>query len=92
MVRNIQTEHRTAWRRTLQALTGVSAALAMLVGIDALQPQAQAQLTMLHASGTNIVNANGNVVPLRGVNIGGWFIMEKWMTPLDSASWHWRRC
>jgi len=41
---------------------------------------------MLHASGTNIVNASGQVVPLRGVNIGGWFIMEKWMTPLDSGS------
>jgi len=41
---------------------------------------------MLHASGRNIVNANGNVVQLRGFNLGGWFIMEKWMVPLDSGS------
>ncbi len=47
---------------------------------------AQAQLSMLHTSGTNIVNSSGQVVPLRGVNLGGWFIMEKWMAPLDSGS------
>ena len=45
-----------------------------------------AQLSMLHTSGRNIVNANGQVVPLQGVNLGGWFIMEKWMCPLDSGS------
>lgn len=47
---------------------------------------ASAQLSMLHASGRNIVNANGQVVQLQGVNLGGWFIMEKWMCPLDSGS------
>jgi endoglucanase len=41
---------------------------------------------MLHTSGRSIVDANGNVVALRGVNLGGWFIMEKWMCPLDSGS------
>ncbi len=46
--------------------------------------QASAQLSMLHASGRNIVNANGTVVPLRGVNLGGLFVMEQWMAPLDS--------
>src|ERR1700678_4182274 len=45
-----------------------------------------AQLSMLHASGRNIVNANGQTVLLQGVNLGGWFIMEKWMCPLDSGS------
>jgi endoglucanase len=45
-----------------------------------------AQLSMLHTSGRNIVNANGQVVQLQGVNLGGWFIMEKWMCPLDSGS------
>ena len=45
-----------------------------------------AQLSMLHASGRSIVNANGQVVQLQGVNLGGWFIMEKWMCPLDSGS------
>jgi aryl-phospho-beta-D-glucosidase BglC (GH1 family) len=47
---------------------------------------ALAQLSMLHTSGRNIVNANGQVVQLQGVNLGGWFIMEKWMCPLDSGS------
>src|SRR5579883_3502717 len=41
---------------------------------------------MLHTSGRNIVDASGNVVQLRGFNLGGWFIMEKWMAPLDSGS------
>ncbi|SNS35030.1 Cellulase (glycosyl hydrolase family 5) [Granulicella rosea] len=45
----------------------------------------QAQLTALHASGTNIVNAAGTTVQLKGVNLGGWFIMEPYMTPIDSS-------
>jgi aryl-phospho-beta-D-glucosidase BglC (GH1 family) len=43
-------------------------------------------MSMLHAQGRSIVNANGQVVPLVGVNLGGWFVMEKWMAPLDSGS------
>jgi len=45
-----------------------------------------AALSMLHTSGTNIVNAGGTTVQLKGLNLGGWFIMEKWMCPLDSGS------
>jgi endoglucanase len=41
--------------------------------------------TMLHASGTNIVNTSNVVVQLRGLNLGGWFIMEPWMCPADSG-------
>jgi len=41
---------------------------------------------ILHTSGTNIVNASGITVKLKGPNLGGWFIMEKWMCPLDSGS------
>jgi aryl-phospho-beta-D-glucosidase BglC (GH1 family) len=41
---------------------------------------------MLHSSGRSIVNTSGQVVQLQGVNLGGWFIMEKWMCPLDSGS------
>jgi aryl-phospho-beta-D-glucosidase BglC (GH1 family) len=41
--------------------------------------------TLLHTSGTNIVNAVGTVVELRGLNLGGWFIMEPWMCPADSG-------
>ena len=50
------------------------------------EPAAPAAPSMLHASGRNIVDASGAVVPLRGVNLGGWFVMEKWMAPLDSGS------
>ena len=45
-----------------------------------------AQQSMLHTSGRSIVNAHGQVVLLQGVNLGGWFIMEKWMCPLDRGS------
>jgi aryl-phospho-beta-D-glucosidase BglC (GH1 family) len=43
-------------------------------------------LSMLHASGRNIVNAQGQVVHLRGVNLGAWLMFEKWMSPMDSGS------
>lgn len=62
------------------------AVLAILVCFALRGERASAQMSMLHTSGTNIVDANGNVVHLRGVNLGGWFIMEKWMCPLDSGS------
>jgi endoglucanase len=45
-----------------------------------------AALSLLHTSGTSIVNASGTVVQLKGLNLGGWFIMEKWMCPLDSSN------
>jgi aryl-phospho-beta-D-glucosidase BglC (GH1 family) len=47
--------------------------------------QSFAQLSMLHTSGTSIVNANGQTVPLMGVNLGGWLVMEPWMCPADSG-------
>lgn len=43
-------------------------------------------LSLLHADGTSVVNAGGATVQLRGLNLGGWFVMEKWMCPLDSGS------
>ncbi len=41
--------------------------------------------SFLHTSGTSIVNGAGQVVQLRGVNLGSWLIMEGWMSPLDSS-------
>ncbi|HTV42369.1 MAG TPA: carbohydrate-binding protein [Candidatus Sulfotelmatobacter sp.] len=41
--------------------------------------------TMLHASGTQIVNASGQPVQLTGVNLGSLMVMEGWMCPLDSG-------
>lgn len=45
-----------------------------------------AQMSPLHAQGRSIVNSQGQAVTLQGVNLGGWFVMEKWMTPLTSDS------
>jgi aryl-phospho-beta-D-glucosidase BglC (GH1 family) len=42
-------------------------------------------LSMLHTSGTNIVNASGATVQLKGLNLGGWLVMEPWMCPADSG-------
>ena len=63
------------------------AILALAVAALGILPsRSYGQMSMLHASGLNVVNSNGQVVPLRGVNLGGWFIMEKWMSPLTSDS------
>jgi endoglucanase len=58
--------------------------LLMLTGL--YSNTSSAQMSMLHSQGRSIVNAQGQVVPLEGVNLGGWFVMEKWMTPLSSDS------
>ena len=58
----------------------------LLIMTGACLHTAFGQMSMLHTSGRSIVNANGTVVPLQGVNLGGWFIMEKWMSPLASES------
>jgi aryl-phospho-beta-D-glucosidase BglC (GH1 family) len=65
--------------------TGLFAS-SLLILMSLASGSALAQMSMLHASGRAIVNAQGQVVPLVGVNLGGWFVMEKWMTPLDSGS------
>lgn len=51
-----------------------------------LSTNATTGLSLLQASGTNIVNASGRVVQLKGLNLGSWLLMEKWMCPLDSGS------
>jgi endoglucanase len=72
--------HRALRRFTLS----LAAVFVLAAGAHASEPSTQ--LSMLHTSGRSIVDANGSVVSLRGVNLGGWFIMEKWMSPLDSGS------
>ncbi len=69
-------------RKSLRKTRFILAFAALIV---CLRTSAFAQLSMLSTSGYNIVNANGTVVPLRGVNLGGWFIMEQYMAPLDST-------
>jgi endoglucanase len=67
-----------------RGLLSVAAVLAC-AALCGTAPSAKA-LSMLHASGTHIVNASGTTVQLKGVNLGGLFVMEKWMSPLDSGS------
>jgi len=47
---------------------------------------APAGLSLLHTSGTSIVNAGGATVQLKGLNLGGWLVMEPWMCPADSTN------
>jgi endoglucanase len=44
-----------------------------------------AQLSPLHSSGRNIVNASGEIVILKGMNLGGFMVMEPWMSPDDAG-------
>lgn len=50
-----------------------------------ISKNATAALSMLHTSGTSIVNASGATVQLKGLNLGGWLVMEPWMCPADSG-------
>lgn len=41
------------------------------------------QVSLLRTQGTSIVDAEGNEVSLRGINIGSWLLIEPWMVKLD---------
>jgi aryl-phospho-beta-D-glucosidase BglC (GH1 family) len=56
-----------------------------LLAIAACSHAALAQLSALHASGRSIVNASGTTVLLKGMNLGGFMVMEPWMCPADSG-------
>lgn len=43
-------------------------------------------MRMLHTEGTQIVNAQGETVLLRGVNMGGWLVQEAWMSLTNAPS------
>ena len=59
---------------------------AMLAGVMcAVAVPAQAAPPMLHTSGRSIVDSNGATVQLKGFNLGGWFVMESFMSPMDSG-------
>ncbi len=39
-------------------------------------------LPRLSASGTDLTDANGKIVQLAGVNLGGWLVFEEWFCPI----------
>ena len=45
------------------------------------ESQTESALPALTAKGRKIVDENGEQVILRGINVGGWLIMEEWMSP-----------
>lgn len=54
----------------------------LLISLAWSQCRVSAQaLPLLHAQGTNIVDASGHVVTLQGINLGGWLVEEMWMQP-----------
>ena len=56
----------------------------------AAQPSA-APLTaedLLHTQGQKLVNARGETVTLRGVNLGAWLIWEDWLCPYEEVAEH----
>ncbi|MEO8631691.1 MAG: hypothetical protein ABI612_26890 [Betaproteobacteria bacterium] len=50
-----------------------------LASADEASISAQAPLGFLHADRTRIVDADGNALQLRGVNLGGWLLWEAWI-------------
>ena len=42
----------------------------------------------LTAKGRKIVNANGEEIQLKGVNLGSWMIWEDWLSPYEEATDH----
>lgn len=44
-------------------------------------------LHALRVEGTNIVNAQGEVVSMRGINFGSWLMMESWLSGVE-VEWH----
>lgn len=44
------------------------------------------QMSLLRAQGQEIVNAQGETVLLRGVNMGGWLVQESWMNLTNAPS------
>ena len=70
--------------------------LALLVAVALLvacppaeepEPPAQTGLTRLHAEGTDLVNEHGEVVLLRGVNLGAWAFHETWISGVGYDEW-----
>jgi len=69
--------------KTLQLL----GATLLVAFVSCILPAGAVAGSFLKANGDTIRNnsGQGDVVPLLGVNLGGWLLMEGWMTPMDSS-------
>ena len=69
---------RMTYPRSIFSLWLLSQALAFHA-LNAVEP--------LQVNGRNIVTANGQVMSMRGMNFGGWLMMETWIPSLE-MEWH----
>ena len=68
----------------LSVITAFSCVL--IAGADSGAQQTQTGFTQddfLHTKGRNIVNQKGEIIRLKGVNLGAWMIWEDWLCPYD---------
>ncbi|MBO0359611.1 cellulase family glycosylhydrolase [Hymenobacter sp. BT186] len=75
-------------RRTLM---GIVLCVGLLLGLlTGSRPVVAQQLSMLHAAGSKILDANGREVVLRGYNVGGWLLQESYILQTDTLDCQWR--
>ncbi len=67
--------------------TSADAVAADAASVDADADTGPAPLSRLRAEGTALVDATGQQVQLRGVNLGGWMFHETWITAVDYPLW-----
>jgi len=76
-----------------QGVEPTSSTTSDLPSVNATDPAPPAEAAVIGASGFLKANGqnlrdnygNGNIVTLRGTNLGGWFIQEAWMSPLNTT-------
>jgi aryl-phospho-beta-D-glucosidase BglC (GH1 family) len=59
----------------------------VLVSLLAALAAQAAEMERLSVRGKDIVNAEGGVMSMRGINFGGWLMMETWIPSLE-MEWH----
>jgi aryl-phospho-beta-D-glucosidase BglC (GH1 family) len=79
--------HRAYIIRHLNDLIGASKLIMLGFSLVAACQSYGAPNPFLSTGGANIRNnyGQGEVVPLHGVNLGSWLLMEGWMCPMDSS-------
>ena len=77
----VQSSRPTLSRLNLHSMIGAGALL------FAVFPGLAAEPDRLSVRGKNIVNSKGEVTSMRGINLGGWLMMESWIPSLE-MEWH----